>query len=116
MMRIRSESFTVDFSADPLFPDHFDITKSPYYIHLKSFLHEDLAALHPELEEEYVKAKDFELEEQLLAEAFLYLYEKDHTILDNKKEADSIDTHLLNEGFIYIVESLTDPDDVPFFE
>lgn len=116
MMRIRSESFTVDFSASPLFPDDFDITKSPYYIHLKSFLHEDLAALHPELEEEYAKAKDFELEEQLLAEAFLYLYEKDHTILDENKDSASMDTNLLNEGFIYIVESLTDPDEMPFFE
>lgn len=108
-MIVRSDSFTIDFSdRDP----QADIIKSPYYKYLKRFLYHDLIDLHPELEDEYVsRIKELELGEPLLIETFIHLYEKDNEILKCNEAQPAVNEKLLNEGFKYIVQNLSDSDE-----
>lgn len=108
-MIVRSNSFTIDFSdRDP----QADIIKSPYYKYLKRFLYHDLIDLHPELEDEYVsRIKELELGEPLLIETFIHIYEMDNDILKCNETQLVVNEQLLNEGFRYIVENLSNSDD-----
>lgn len=112
-MIVRSDSFTIDFSErDPQFPDGNDILKSPYFKYLKRFLYHDLIDLHPELEDEYVsRIKELELGDPLLIETFMHLYEMDNDILKCNEAQPAVNEQLLNEGFKYIVENLSNCDD-----